>query len=151
MRENFISQPLEDDAGAKISEFDANKTLIIDQYTSDASAEPELLEDAKTMKDIFNHFKPSVEVDLKNEEGELVTETLFFNEMKDFDVDGGNGNLVTNSPVLSRIRHRANITAKIHKQIVQNSKLRDILKDAQGRDELKALLREMLDELEKAN
>jgi len=151
MRENFISQDLEDDAGAKVNAIDANKTLIIDQYTSDATEEPDFFQDAKTMKDVFEHFHPSVDVDFENEAGELVTETLHFNEMKDFDVNGGKGNLVTNSPFLSDIKVHADNAAKIRKQIEQNAKLRTILKDAQGRDELKALLREMLDELEKAN
>ncbi|MBP5541755.1 MAG: hypothetical protein J6X88_08925 [Bacteroidales bacterium] len=151
MRENFISQDLEDDAGAKVNAIDANKTLIIDQYTSDATEEPDFFQDAKTMKDVFEHFHPSVDVDFENESGELVTETLHFNEMKDFDVNGGKGNLVSNSPFLSDIKIHADNAAKIRKQIEQNAKLRTILKDAQGREELKALLKEMLDELEKVD
>ena len=57
MRENFISKDLEEDPGAKVNAIDANKTLIIDQYTDEAPVEAELFQDAKTMKDVFDHFK----------------------------------------------------------------------------------------------
>jgi hypothetical protein len=40
--------------------------------------------------------------------------------------------------------------AKIRKSIEQNRKLRDILKEAGSRDELKAMLQSMLDELKEA-
>lgn len=148
MKENFISRFEEEDNGAKVNAIDSNKTLIINQFTSDASEEPELFQEAKTMADVFDHFKPNVDVDFENENGEVVTETLHFNEMKDFDVNGGKGNMVTNSEVLSGIKMHVDNAAKVKKQIEQNSKLRAILKDAQAREDLKALLQSMLDELE---
>lgn len=148
MRENFISKDIEEDAGAKVNAIDANKTLIIDQYTSDATEEPELFQEAKTMKDVFEHYKPSVDVDFENQSGEIVSETLHFNEMKDFDAGGGKGNLVANSAFLSDVKMHVDNAGKVRKQIEQNAKLRNILKDAQGRDELRAMLQAMLDELE---
>jgi len=151
MRENFISKDLEEDPGAKVNAIDANKTLIIDQYTSEAPVEAELFQDAKTMKDVFEHFKPSVDVEFENAEGEIIPETLHFNEMKDFDVGGGKDNLVMNSPYLSNIKIHADNTGKVRKQLEQNTKLRNILKDAQAREDLKALLQNMLDELEQSN
>ena len=149
MKENFISRFDEEDNGAKVNLIDANKTLLIDQFTTDATEEPELFEDAKTMADVFEHYKPTVDVDFENENGETITETLHFNEMKDFDVNGGKGNLVTNSQVLSDIKMHVDNAAKVRKQIEQNSKLRTILKDGQSKEDLKALLQSMLDELEK--
>ena len=151
MRENFISKDLEEDPGAKVNAIDANKTLIIDQYTDEAPVEAELFQDAKTMKDMFDHFKPSVEVEFANEEGEIVPETLHFNEMKDFDVNGGKGNLVMNSPFLSDIKIHADNSSKVRKQLEQNTKLRNILKDAQAREDLKVMLQAMLDELVQSN
>ena len=117
----------------------------------DAGEEPELFQDAKTMKDVFEHFKPSVEVDFENDKGELVTETLHFNEMKDFEVNGGKGNLVSNSKFLSDVKLHADTASKVRKQIEQNAKLRNILKDAQGREELRSMLKSLLNELEESN
>lgn len=148
MRENFISKDLGEDDGAKVNALDANKTLIIDQFNSDAGEVPELFQEAKTMKDVFDHFKPSVDVDFENENGEIVSETLHFNEMKDFDVNGGKGNLVANSKFLSDVKIHSDNAAKVRKQIEQNSKLRDILKDSAAKEDLRALLQSMLDELE---
>ena len=151
MRENFISKDIEEDPGAKVNAIDANKTLIIDQYTSEAPVEAELFQDAKTMNDVFEHFKPSVDVEFENEEGEIIPETLHFNEMKDFDVNGGKGNLVMNSPFLSEIKINADNSGKVRKQLEQNTKLRNILKDPQAREDLKAMLQSMLEEIEQSN
>lgn len=151
MRENFISKDIEEDSGAKVNAIDANKTLVIDQYTSDASEEPELFQGALNMKEVFDHFKPTVDVDFETAEGETVSETLHFNEIKDFEVNGGKGNLVTNSKFLSDVKLHVDNAAKLRKQIEQNAKLRNILKDAQGREELRAMLQQMLNELEVSN
>lgn len=150
MKENFISRDVEEDAGAKVNAIDANKTLVIDQYTSDATDEPDFFQGAKTMKDVFEHFKPSVDVDFENESGESISETLHFNEMKDFDVNGGKGNLVSNSKFLSDIKLHEDTASKVRKQIEQNAKLRNILKDVHGREELRAMLQQMLNELEQS-
>ena len=45
----------------------------------------------------------------------------------------------------------ADNSSKVRKQLEQNTKLRNILKDAQAREDLKALLQGMLDELEQSN
>lgn len=148
MRENFISRTEDEESGAKVNLIDANKTLMIDQYTSDASEVPELFQDAKTLQDVFDHFKPSVDVDFVTENGDTVSETLQFNEMKDFDVDDGKGNLVMNCKFLSDIKVHGDGVAKVRKQIEQNAKLRALLKDQAAREDLKALLKQMLDELE---
>ena len=47
---NFISKATDEESGSQVSALDTNKTLFIDQYTSDAQGEdPELFEDAKTI------------------------------------------------------------------------------------------------------
>lgn len=148
LKENFISHAVDEESSAKVNPIDNNKSIIVDQYTKDVQPdEPELYEGGKTLKDVFEHFKPKVEVDFANENGESINETLHFNSIKDFEANGGRGNLVTNSPFLSDIKTKVDINAGIRKQIEQNKKLRDILKDEQSKNELKELLEAMLDEL----
>ena len=126
MKENFISMAPDEESNAKVSLIDQNKTLMIDQYTSDVEAgNPEFVEDIHNIDDAFAHFKPKVEVAFTDEEGGSVTETLKFGEI---DTD-----------------------EKIRKSIEQNRKLRDILKEAGSRDELKQMLQSMLSELEGAD
>ena len=145
---NFISKATDEESGSSVSALDTNKTLFIDQYTTDAQGEdPELFEDAKTIDDVFDHFKPNVEVQFTGEDGGIVSETLHFNEIKDFEADGGRGNLVANSEFLSEQKAQMDSYAKVRKQIEQNKKLRDILKDPKSKEELKDYLEYLLNEL----
>ena len=145
---NFISKATDEESGSQVSALDTNKTLFIDQYTSDAQGEdPELFEDAKTIGDVFDHFKPNVEVQFTGEDGGVISETLHFNEIRDFEADGGKGNLVANSEFLSGQKAQMDSFGKVRKQIEQNKKLRDILKDPKSKEELKDYLEYLLNEL----
>jgi hypothetical protein len=149
MKENFISMAPDEESNAKVSPIDNNKTLMIDQYTSDAEpGNPDFVENIQTISDAFAHFKPSVEVDFVDEEGGSVNEVLKFNELRDFEAQGGKGNLVKNSEFLSNVKLKIDTNAKIRKSIEQNRKLRDILKNAEAKEELKEMLKAMLAELE---
>ena len=149
IKENFISMAPDEESGAKVSLIDNNKTLMIDQYTSNVEpGNPELVEDIQNINDAFAHFKPSVEVDFIDEEGGSVNETLKFGELRDFEAQGGKGRLVENSKFLSGVESKIDTSAKIRKSIEQNRKLRDILKEAGSREELKQMLQAMLSELE---
>ena len=78
-------------------------------------------------------------------------ETLKFGELRDFEANGGKGRLVENSEFLSGVKMKIETNQKVRKSIEQNRKLRDILKDAGSRYELKQMLQSMLDELNEAN
>ncbi len=152
MKENFISMAPDEESNAKVSPIDSYKTLMIDQYTTDVDpGNPELVEDIHNINEAFAHFAPKVEVDFVDEEGGSVNETLRFNELRDFEANGGNGKLVSNSAFLSGVKKKIDTNVKVRKSIEQNRKLRDILKDSSSRDELKEMLKAMLDELESAN
>ena len=149
MKENFISMAPDEESNAKVTPIDNNKSLMIDQYTSNVEpGNPELVEDIWTINDAFAHFKPSVEVDFIEEEGGSVNETLHFSELRDFEAQGGKGRLVENSQFLSGVKKKIDTSSKIRKSIEQNRKLRDILKDSASRDELKEMLKAILKELE---
>ena len=77
-------------------------------------------------------------------------EVLKFGELRDFEANGGKGRLVQNSPFLSGVKEKIDTNQKIRKSIEQNRKLRDILKEAGSREELKQMLQSMLDELQGA-
>lgn len=146
---NFISKATDQESGSNISVLDTNKTLMIDQYTEDADEyEPELFEDAKNISDVFAHFKPSVDVEFNDENGGVVTEILHFKEIKDFETNGGKGNLVNNSEFLSSTKAEIDNASKMVQQIKQNKRLKDIIKDPNGRKEFKEYLEFLLSELE---
>ncbi len=151
MKENFISMAPDEESNAAVSLIDNNKTLMIDQYTSDVEpGSPDFVEDIRNINDAFAHFKPSVGVDFVDEEGGSVNETLKFSELRDFEAQGGKGRLVENSQFLSSVNMKIESSAKIRKSVEQNRKLRDMLKDATAKEELKQMLTDMLAELEGA-
>ena len=147
LRENFISDAPDEETGGKVNAISQNKTLYIGQFT-DQVYEPELFQEAATIDDVFEKFKPSATVEFQNEQGDLVEETLSFKEMKDFEINNGTGQLVSNSSFLLSVKNNIEANAKIKKQIEQNKKLRDILTNAESKDELRNVLQTMLDELE---
>ena len=147
LRENFISDAPDEETGGKVNAISQNKTLYIGQFAEDVY-EPEMLQEAETIGDVFDKFKPSTAVEFQNEQGDSVEETLSFKEMKDFEINNGTGQLVSNSSFLLSVKNNIEANAKIKKQIEQNKKLRDILTNAESKDELRNVLQTMLDELE---
>lgn len=147
MRENFISDAPDELSGAKVNLIDNNKTLYIDQFT-DFPGDPELVQNVRTIDDAFQTFKPSVDVTFEDEEGGSVDETLSFSEIRDFEAREGKGQLVKNSPFLSGVKSKIDVHADMRKNIEKNRKLRDLLKDATSRGELKSVLTALLAELE---
>jgi len=147
LRENFISDAPDEETGGKVNAISQNKTLYIGQF-SDTVAEPELFQDAQTIKDVFEKFKPQVNVEFQTEEGDYVEETLAFNEMKDFEINSGSGQLVQNSSFLLQTKSNIEANAKIRKQIEQNKRLRDLLAKQESKEELRNVLQNLLDELD---
>jgi len=163
-KENYLSKFEEEDSSAGIEGLSQNKTLYVDQFTADVNFEnrglamKEVEENGqkrgvypRTMKDVFGYFNPKVEVDFSGEGGETKKEVLNFKEMKDFEINNGKGNLITNSSFLSDLRNKKENCETVQKQIEKNARLRDILKDSESKNELKTLLESILEELNEAN
>lgn len=149
MKENFISMAPDEESSAKVNPIDNNKTLYADQFNAEAEpGNPELVQDIQNIGDAFAHFKPKVSVDFTDEEGGSVSEVLKFNEIRDFEADGGKGKLVQNSEFLSGVKANIDTNVKIRKSIEQNRKLREILGNEGSKEELKQMLQAMLTELE---
>ena len=162
-KENYLSRIEDEDSSAGIEGLSGNKTLYVDQFTADVTFEnrglamQEVEEDGqkrgvypRNMKEVFTYFKPKVEVDFTGDSGDTKKEVLNFNEMKDFEINNGKGNLINNSGVLSDLRSKKENCENVQKQIEKNARLRDILKDAEAKGELKALLESILVELNEA-
>jgi len=163
-QENYLSRIEDEESSAGIEGLSQNKTLYVDQFTSEVTFEnrglamEEVEENGlkrgvypRSMKEAFAYFKPAVEVEFSGDAGETQKEVLNFKEMKDFEINNGKGNLITNSSFLSDLRNKKENCEAVQKQIEKNARLRDILKDAEAKNELKALLEAMLAELKEAD
>ncbi|MDR2010229.1 MAG: hypothetical protein LBQ22_07085 [Bacteroidales bacterium] len=162
-KENFLSRVIDEESSARIEGLSQNKTLYVDQFTSSVSCDnmglamEEVEENGnivgkypRNLKEVFDYFKPEVKVEFSDENKETISETLKFKEIKDFDIDNGNGNLVTNSSFLVDLKNKKEGCEKVKKSIEKNAKLREILKNPDTKNELKELLESMLEELNNA-
>lgn len=147
LRENFISDAPDEEAGGKVNAISQNKTLYIGQFT-DTVSEPELFQEATNISAVFEKFKPKVDVEFQDENGDITEETMHFNDMSDFDSNNGNGKFVSNSSFLLDVKSNIDMNAKMRKQIEQSKRLRDILGDKQSKEELRNVLQNLLDELD---
>ena len=161
-KENYLSKFEEEDSSAGIEGLSNNKILYADQFTNEVDyrnkglAQEEVEIDGqkrsvhpRTMKDVYAYFKPSMEMEFVTGDG-TVKETLYFKETKDFDINNGKGNLINNSQFLSGLRSKRENCVKMQKQIELNTRLRNILKDKEAKEELKELLESILVELNNA-
>ena len=147
LRENFISDAPDEETGGKVNAISQNKTLYIGQFT-ESVAEPELFQEAQTIQDVFKKFQPQANVEFQTENGDYVEETLSFNEMKDFEVNNGAGQMVQNSSFLLSVKNNIDANSKMRKNIEQNKRLRDIIGNTESKEELRNVLQNLLDELE---
>lgn len=149
-RKTVITKVLDVNAQDGIIEFPQNKTLYADQFTADGPTSDEDREafQAKDMKQVFEHFQPSVEgVALDSEDGGSVMEDFEFHQIKDFDDD----QLIAQSATMSAAKSKADAYNAIVRQLEKNKALRNTLKDAEARGQLRDALKALLTELEQAD
>lgn len=145
-----ISETKRKNSGAGVSDLKSNKALYIDMFSTDLDGKEALCAPQK-LQDVFDYYEPSVNVTFNDAEGTDVEETLRFHQLKDFEANGGNGNLVKNSNFLNGIKQDIDINSRILDQLRRNAKLKNILKDAGSKQELITMLQGMIDELKQAN
>ena len=148
-RKTVISKVLDADAQDGIIEFPQNRTLYADQFTDEAPNTDEDREGfkPKNMKEVFEHYQPSKNgVALETEEGGAVYESFDFKSIKDFEDDS----LIAQSELLGAEKGKIDAYNSVIRQLEKNKTLRNTLKDAAARGNMKNALKALLAELEEA-
>ena len=148
-RKTVISKVLNAEAQDGIIEFPQNRTLYADQFTADAPNTDEDREGfkPKNMKEVFEHFQPSKNgVALETEEGGAVYENFDFKSIKDFEDES----LIAQSELLGAEKGKIDAFNSVIRQLEKNKTLRNTLKDAAARGNLKNALKALLAELDEA-
>lgn len=148
-KKTVISKVLDVDAQDGIIEFPQNRTLYADQFTDDAPNTDEDREGfkPKNMNDVFEHYQPSKNgVALETEEGGSVYESFDFKQIKDFEDD----QLIAQSELLSGEQAKIDAYNAVIRQLEKNKTLRNTLKDASARDNLKNALKALIAEIDEA-
>jgi len=132
--------------GADVNIVPDNRTLIALPLNDepDIEADPTRL---KNMKEVFTHYKPKVEVDLKNLEGEADMKELKFSALRDFNKDG----IIAQAPVLQQLQQQEETYARYIDIINNNEKLRGILGDPEMKKEFLELVDMLVEELGESN
>ena len=135
------------DAAEAIANIPFNRTLLVEKLTSDDPIHPEKVEGLTTIEDVFNHYKPSIDVEFEDAEGQDVTETFRFNAVADFLVK----NLTQNSPFLSDLNAQQAFYLKMTKQLRSNKILQRALQNADSKAAFIEALQTLLAELESSD
>lgn len=135
------------DANESIADIPSNRTLLVQKLTDDAPVSPEAVYGLQTVEEVFEHFSPSVELEMQNEKGEDVNETMAFKNLGDFNAKS----IKEHSEFLSRLDVEKEQNIKIARQLSSNKALLKALKDPQTRQAIIDLLEASVDEIKNAD
>ena len=135
------------DANESIADIPSNRTLLVQKLTDEAPVSPETVYGLKTVEDVFEHFSPSVNVEMQDDNGEDVLETMRFKNLGDFNAD----KLKENSDFLSKLDVEKEQNIKIARQLSSNKALLKALANPETRQAILDLLQSSLDEVNNAD
>ena len=95
------------------------------------------------MTEIFDHYKPSREVELKTEDGGTEELLLKFNSLKDFSKDG----IIDQSQILKDLQDKENIYSRMLDVLKNNVNLQTVLSNDEHKNEFVELLDTLIQEL----
>jgi len=137
-----------DPVGEGFVEISPNKTLFIQKLTNEPPIKPEIVEGLQTVEQVFEHFKPNVDVELAKEDGSTTKENFAFGGLGDFDIK----NITNKSEYLKNLSLENDAFLKIIKQLKSNKSLKNVIENPETKaafvNSLKALVAE-LDEADK--
>lgn len=135
------------DANESIADIPSNRTLLVQKLTDEAPVSPETVYGLQTVEDVFEHFSPSVNVEMQDDNGEDVLETMRFKNLGDFNAD----KLKENSDFLSKLDVEKEQNIKIARQLSSNKALLKALANPETQQAILDLLQSSLDEVNNAD
>ena len=127
-----------------IKDLQENRTMFIQKLTQNAPSKPEIVENLKTIDEVFEHFKPAVDIKFKDKEGSSVTEDIKFKSLADFSLNG----LTEKSQFLSNLKMQSEVYQQIMIEMKGNNRLKKALTDEKGKAALVKALMAIIQELE---
>jgi hypothetical protein len=127
-----------------IKDLQENRTMFIQKLTQNPPSKPDIVENLKTIDDVFNHYKPSAEVKFKDKEGSSISEELRFGALADFSLNG----LTEKSPFLGNLKMQSEVYQQIMLEMKGNNRLKKALTDEKGKSAIVKALMAIIKELE---
>lgn len=122
-----------------------NKTMFIQKLTDNDPIKPEKVEGLKKVEDVFEHYKPNVNVEFEAEDGSSVNENLKFRGLGDFSTKS----VVAQSDYLSGVNVQKELSASVIKQLKSNKTLKSTLENGETKEAFINVLKSFIEELEK--
>lgn len=122
-----------------------NKTLFVQKLTDNEPLKPEKVEGLKTVEDVFEHYKPNVNIEFEDQTGASVNETISFRNLSDFSVK----NMVNQSDYLSNVNVEKELSSSVIKQLKSNKTLKTTLENEETKAAFLNVLKTFIEELEK--
>ncbi len=128
-----------------ISEISSNKTLMVQKLTSKPT-KLEPIKGLKTLDDVFNHFKPGVEVEFEKEDGSTQKEQINFKSLLDFKKEG----IIEQSNFLKDLQSQQDACNSIIKKLKTNKILKAAIQDPEAKKNLIQAMKALINEIDQA-
>lgn len=132
------------DTSEAFGEISPNKTLFIQKLTDNEPLRPEKVEGLKTVEEVFEHYKPNVNIALTKQDGSTIAENLKFQNLSDFGVK----KVVQQSNYLRKLNIEREMHLNIIKQLKTNKTLKTTLDNEETRAAFISALKSFVKELE---
>jgi predicted component of type VI protein secretion system len=134
------------DASEAISEIQQNRTLMIEKLTADTPVKPQIVEGVTKIDEVFEKFKPHVDLEFQDSEGVSRQETLKFGNLADFGIKG----ITAQSEFLQNLTMQKDQLHKVIKQLKSNKMMRKALENGETKLALLNAIYAMMKEIEQA-
>ena len=132
------------DASEGMADIPMNRSLFVQKLTADDPVRPEAVYDLKTVEEVFEHFKPAVEVEFEQQDGSSKAEQIHFNGVADFKAS----NMVAQSPFLQDLNGQKEEYQKLVKQLKTNKLVRSVIENPETKASFMAALQHLIQELD---
>ena len=133
------------DASEGMADISMNRSLFVQKLSADDPVRPEAVYDLKTVDEVFEHFKPAVEVEFETADGTTKAEEVKFRKVADFKPN----NMVQQSPFLQGLNSEKEEYAKLMKQLKTNKLVKNAIENPETKEAFMAALQNLIQELDK--
>ena len=130
-----------------ITQISSNRTMLVQKLTDMPDADPEPVAGLKTVDEVFDHFKPSMEVEFENADGVPSPEELHFRNLGDFKKEG----ITEQSEFLKSLNAQAEDYQKFARQLKTNKILKMAISSPETKKAYLQALQAMVQEIENAD
>ncbi|GAB3425659.1 type VI secretion system contractile sheath small subunit [Niabella aquatica] len=121
----------------------ANRTLLAGRFTASAAHKPEAIHGLQSLADIFQHYNPSVNVELEDKNGGVRTETFVFQSIQDFSMES----ITAQSSFFKELALSREGYLKAAQQLKRNGQLKEALSNPEQRKAFLSVVLAMIQDL----